>query len=343
MIMKFFFELIQISLGNKSKFDSVPTVEDWMHLFEEAQRQAIIGVLLIGIEHLPIEQRPPKVLLLQWIALSQISESVVRQHVGCAAELTTIFDNHGYKSCVLKGVGIALLYPNPFRRQCGDIDFLVNGNRKDIMAWMRREYEVGEIRWHHADVKIYDKVQTEIHFHATWLFNPLYNNRLQKWLDKNGLILCKKTDHGFYVPSLEYNTVYSLIHSFHHLLESGIGFRHIIDYYYIIRNLPLEHRNDLLQTMETLGLSRFLSAVMWVLSSICGVPTKYLLCEPNEVEGRFLLSEIIAGGNFGHSRTDGKGHNSLQRYYIMAKHYPHEVIWMVPWKMWHWSWRMFGV
>ena len=65
-----------------------------------------------------------------------------------------------------------------------------------------------------------------------------------------------------------------------------------------------------------------------------------MLCELDEKEGRFLLSEIMAGGNFGQTRTDGKVRNSLSRWMMMVKHYPSEVLWMVPWKGWHKLWSM---
>ena len=66
----------------------------------------------------------------------------------------------------------------------------------------------------------------------------------------------------------------------------------------------------------------------------------WMLCEPNEKEGRFLLSEIMAGGNFGKSRQDEKVRNSFSRWMMMLKHYPSEVLWMVPWKVWHKGWRL---
>ena len=48
-----------------------------------------------------------------------------RQHVQRAAELTRRFRSVGFKSCVLKGVGMAQYYPEPERRLFGDIDLWV--------------------------------------------------------------------------------------------------------------------------------------------------------------------------------------------------------------------------
>lgn len=80
--------------------------------------------------------------------------------------------------------------------------------------------------------------------------------------------------------------------------------------------------------------------MMWVLKEACGMSSENMLCEPNEIEGNFLLCEIMAGGNFGKSRTDGLNRNSLSRYRVMVQHYPSEVLWMIPWKVWHKGWRI---
>ncbi len=79
---------------------------------------------------------------------------------------------------------------------------------------------------------------------------------------------------------------------------------------------------------------------MWVLGEICGLKEAYFLTSPNEKEGLFLLDEIVRGGNFGYYRTDSRKRNTIERILTFLKHYPREVIWIVPWKIWHRFWRM---
>ena len=87
-------------------------------------------------------------------------------------------------------------------------------------------------------------------------------------------------------------------------------------------------------------IERFAGAMMSVRQKMCGAPAELLLCEPDEKEGKFLLNEIMAAGNFGHQRKgEALQRNSVKRFWVMAKHYPSEVLWMVPWKMWHKCWR----
>ena len=334
-----------MALGNRDRLDRTPTDEEWAAMFEESFRQAVTGVMLDGIEKLPEEQRPPIDLLLEWIGETQINEETVTLHLKRARELTKDFMAVGFRSCVLKGVGIATLYPNPLRRVCGDIDWWMNGRRTEVMKWLRTKYDISEVRWHHVDALIFDDVQTEIHFHATWLFNPFRNRRLQRYLEKEKLAQMKERPEGFGYPSAEFNVVYSLVHSFHHLLECGIGFRHVIDYYYVVRKLKMENGELIIkeaaETIKSIGLYKFLGAMMYVLKEACGATEEMLLCPIDEVEGRFLLSEIVAAGNFGHERIgEEMPTNSLVRFRTMVKHYPSEIIWMLPWKVWHWCWRI---
>ena len=149
-----------------------------------------------------------------------------------------------------------------------------------------------------------------------------------------------KEELGFACPTLRFNAVYSLVHLYHHLIEEGVGIRHIIDYYYILKALPAQENEGVLKDLRHFGLLKLASAMMWALQEVCGMPMEYALCEPNEKEGRFLLDEIMRGGNFGHHRKDNRLRNTATRMLALLPHYPSEVLWVVPWKLWHKCWRL---
>lgn len=334
------FELLQVSLGTCDGLSRTPSTAEWSLLYQEAQKQAILGLLAYGLERLPSNQLPKQDLLLQWIGMTHINEGTYALHCERAKELTSLFNTAGYASCVLKGIGIAQLYPNPEKRMCGDIDFWVTGNRREVMRWMKSKCEIGSIKWHHVDAGFFQDVPVEVHFYPAWLYNPIHNRELLSFfkLKKESQMVARP--NGFNYPTPEFDVVFSLVHIFHHLLEEGVGLRHIIDYFYILKVLPIEKRKVSLEIIRHLGLEMFLSAMMWVLKEVCGMNLDCLLCEPNEKEGKFLLNEITSGGNFGKMRSDGLRRNSFGRYRAMVKHYPAEVIWMIPWKVWHKCWRM---
>ena len=75
----------------------------------------------------------------------------------------------------------------------------------------------------------------------------------------------------------------------------------------------------------------------------------WLLCEPNEVEGKKLLEEIMKGGNFGQYDERGKelknggmvkhGIWKLKRVMRLMISYPEEALWEPVFRVWHLGWR----
>lgn len=341
--MRLLFELLQVALGNRNEFSTVPPAVEWEALLIEAQRQAIFGVLMDGLERLPEAQRPPQAVLLKWIGQVQLVESNYALHCQRAKELTQLFVDKGYKTCVLKGVGFSQLYPVPARRQGGDIDLWVNAGRKELLRFLRSRYFVEHVFYHHAEARIFDDVETEIHYRPSWMYNPFCNCRLQRWFEKQKVVqMHVDAKLGFACPTTGFDAIYSLVHLYHHLIEEGIGIRHIIDYYYMLRALPGDDKATVKEEIKSLGLSRLVKAMMWVLQTVCGMTDDFLICEPNEKEGRFLLDEIMRGGNFGKYRNDKLRRNTLARMFALLPHYPGEVLWVVPWKLWHKGWRMYN-
>lgn len=339
--MNYFAELLQISLGNRETLLGKPSEQDWNIIFAEAQRQGLVGVLACGVEKLLVDMRPPKDILLQWIGLLHMNGANYNLHSKRAKEITAFFSMAGYKSCILKGVGLAQLYPESDRRQVGDIDLWVNGDRREIINWLRGRYETSHMLWHHIDAKIFNDVSTEIHYHPCWLYNPVHNRRLQHWFDeKRNEQMRIDSNIGYAYPTVAFNAVYSMAHSYHHLIEEGLGLRHIIDYYYILIHLPVDEKETVVSLLKKFKMIHLAAAMMWVLKEICGMESKYMLCEPNEKKGRFLLDEVMRGGNFGHYRKDNRKRNTAYRMLALLPYYPSEVLWVVPWKLWHMCWRI---
>ena len=75
----------------------------------------------------------------------------------------------------------------------------------------------------------------------------------------------------------------------------------------------------------------------------------WMICEPNEVEGRKLLAEIMQGGNFGQYDTRDAalkkggmvkhGVWKLKRVMRLVSSYPEEALWEPVFRVWHLVWR----
>ena len=352
-----FFSLIRAAVSGGS-LTAVPIAEEWRAAFGEACRQTLAGVLYAAVERLPKEQRPPKDVLLNWYALAERTRQENRRINGDAAALTALLYAQGRRCAVLKGQGVALLYPDPLLRAPGDIDLWVEGGRRGVMAWLRKEgWPVGEVVYHHAHAELPVRASVEVHFRPSWAYNPLRNRRMQRYFKAEAdgqfahIVTLPDGAGEVAAPTDAFNRVYLLAHIYRHLFSEGIGLRQLADYYYCLRRTSDE--GELAATRRTLhrlGLTRFASAVMHVEEEVFGLERRHMPVAPDAREGRFLLSEIMLAGNFGyhdarnsHAAGEvaaGRFMRRTRRNLRFVRHYPDEALWTAPFKVWHWLWRL---
>ena len=344
-----FFDLLQVTVGTRDALSWAPSSLEWKDLYEEGKRQAVDCIMLDGIERLPENQRPPKVILLQWIGSGEKLKHR-NQHLNkTCIEIQAIFTKNEFKrSCILKGQGNALLYPNPMLRQCGDIDIWVDGDRGKLLDFLRKSGQVGHVDIKHCDWIIFQDTPVEVHFIPTWFYNPFTNKKLQNWFEEQKDIqFNNKSELDFTRPTIFFNLVYVLIHIYRHLFDEGIGLRQLMDYFYVVKHSTLEERLEAQTFLCSLKMRRFVGAVMYVLQEVFKLDDDFLMCQPLQKDGQFLLNEIMRAGNFGHydernHRQQGRlanGIENIRRNLRFVGRYPQEVCWMPAWKIWHWCWR----
>lgn len=347
-----FFELIQITVGTRDDFSMVPNAKEWAAMLDMSDKQSLTGALLRGLEKLPNAQRPPQELLLEWIGIQQIAVSTNKVQDAKSKELYEWFKEKGCDSCIIKGQGVARLYPQPELRQAGDIDIWVDADREDVIGKMLSEsIDVSFIDYVNCHAAFLDDVEVEVHFRPTYFFNPFANRRLQKWIQENKSIQMTSFDDavGFAYPTIAFNLVFSLIHIYRHVFSEGIGLRQLMDYYYILAHSTENERLVAFDTLCSFGLKKFVATVMYVSRRVFAIDEALLLCPPNQREGECLLTEILRGGNFGqyddrnkHLPTESRmkrGVENVKRNLRFLKHYPSEVMWAPAFKLWHWCWR----
>ena len=358
-----FFELLQIAIGNRQAFTSCPTDVEWESLYGICEKHALLGIAFAGVERLPKEQVPPFDVLAEWVHDAQVAkERNEKLNAECDA-LTKWLERDGFGSCILKGQSNQVNFPEHLRdyRTAGDIDVWVmpkgeedvplRKRRRSVMKYVKEKVGDQRVIYHHVDFPVM-KTEVEIHFTPSWMKNPFHNHRMQKYFEREWNNI-EKTDYGFYIPSSCLNVVYQLTHIYRHLFNEGIGLRQIIDYYFVLRKFEglkgCGERLEIMNVIERLGLKTFASAVMWVIQEVL-VPSlpscedkdwqkccPWMICKPNENEGRFLLSEILQAGNFGmHDERANGEYNSgtlshtiykIKRNLRLSISYSSEVLW----------------
>ena len=122
---RLFFEFIQVAVGNRKSLSVSVTDADWHRLFEFCKKQALIGVGFSAVERLHTKGIVcPEELRIKWYALAVHIERRNRLLNGLCKKVTEQYEHDGFSTCILKGQGNCLNYPEGLRnrRQCGDID-----------------------------------------------------------------------------------------------------------------------------------------------------------------------------------------------------------------------------
>ena len=352
-ITKLFFGLIQVSIGTKNCLDEVPDGEDWVHLFDLANKQSLTSVLIEGINRdSTIAQSIDKALLLEWIGLNQLTVSQNQLQNRRAGELCKLFKDGGFRSAILKGQGTALYYEHPEYRQCGDIDIWVEGNRNRVLNFIKERGVLTDgIDVQHTNAKFFHDVEVEVHFLPSFMYSPGNNRNLQSFFSAkaDSQFSNNNIEAGFAHTTMEFDLVFSLVHIYRHLFSEGIGMRQLMDYYHILLHSDANQRKEAFAMLRRLGLKSFTGGIMWILLRSFGMKEEYLLCPVNSRHGEFVLSEMMIAGNFGHYDTRSvkiDPHDRLKRGLVLLKknmrflsYYPSEVLWSPFWKLWHWTWR----
>lgn len=359
MVRGRFFELIRVAVGNATALSAIPSEKDWECLFHEAKRQTLAGVLYAALDKLPEAQQPPKRILLNW---HQVAEKIRYDNEAAnkaASWASKKFAKVGFRNAVLKGQGNALLYPDPMLRQSGDVDIWLEGERKQIINYVRRFFPKQRVQWLEIEFPIKKDTIIEVHTTPSILFNPFDNYRLQQYYKEHaqeaftnevnlpgGGIIC--------IPTSEVNLVFQLSHIYRHLFFEGIGLRQVMDYYYLIHNSQSrihnykEEQAKAVNVIKNLHMARFCSALMWVLGEVFGLERSKMLMEPIEKEGRFLLQEIMLAGNFGHDDARNEVKTSkwgnfwqiTHRNWRFLTRYPREVMWNPVFRIVQFLWRV---
>ena len=359
-----YFAFLRYCLGKKRNTSRVIAGMNWHELYSFASKQALLGLCFDGIERLgeeypeELKQNPiRRELLMTWMGKAQ---QIRRQNMkvnAVAGKLFAMLRVDGLRCCVLKGQGNALMYPNAYSRNPGDIDVWIDASRERIMEYTQKKFELGDdIRLQHLETSL-DGVPVELHFFPCSMNNPIYHARLQKWFRRNVDLQCSHIvglpdgAGDIAIPTTAFNVIYQLTHLYHHFFDEGIGMRQIIDYYYVVNNDELLVIRDTLQReLKHLGLWKFAGAVMYVLHEALGLSEEKMIAPMDEKRGKLLLAEILNGGNFGQHFTK-YGHFTQQgmakKYFLkiwrnmhFVRYYPAEALSEPIFRTWHFFWRV---
>ena len=223
--MKTYIEFLKYCLDERLALPAGVENINWKEMMAWASEQAILGVVYAGItdkrnkreDGKSVIQMPFDVLM-EWVGTAQQIEMQNKVLNKRCVEVVEEYRKAGYGCCVLKGQGNAMMYPNPFLRNPGDIDLWVLGHtddtdgtdgrptvgeghteiteitdgrpmvgdkdedgrglRRKLIEMARKKDKNAEVRVYHVGYQEKD-VEVEAHFMPGVMNNPVYNRRLQ--------------------------------------------------------------------------------------------------------------------------------------------------------------------
>ena len=189
-----------------------------------------------------------KELLLQWMAESQMLEKANVRLNDAAIQVSEWFLKKGFRTCILKGQGNALMYPNPYSRTPGDIDIWVEGGDKRVISFVRSISPHEKACYHHIEFPSYKGVEVEVHYRPSFLLCFWHNRKLQKYYERvkeeqfsHRVMLGEQGEIA--IPTVEFNIIFQLTHIYSHLMNEGIGLRQLVDYYYVLCDFYKVYQN----------------------------------------------------------------------------------------------------
>lgn len=281
------------------------SAESWERVFLLARRQTVTGIAFRGLGYLPDDMAPSMGLMAKWMAhADRIEQSNLAVNEALAKICRQLKDS-GDKVVLQKGPGVAIMYPEPLLRECGDIDLFFPENDassdplKDIPGATKERKPDGS--WEYN----VDGVTVEVHSHLVDILSPGAARCVRQLISEKGYDRVSIGGCEVLVPAPEVNLLLLSSHILKHALGVGIGLRQFCDMavayrYYADRINPQE----MIEIYRKTGLDRWEAVLEDFLSEYLAVVIKLPISEKKRKnyskKSLILLDIILKGGNFGH-------------------------------------------
>lgn len=289
-----------VRLGIRQSTNALPEIEDWQSVRTLAIHEGLASVVLDGVEKLPIETRPSKEFLLNWIGATMQEEQCYVIQWKTACELAVLLKTEDIRTYVLKGFTVAECYPKPPHRCSTDMDCFLKSDKGNSDIW-----ETCNVLLELSGVK----VDRNYYKNSTWYlpgltvenhrwFTPFRGNkrlaRLEKLFQR---MICEDEGNDqfegtmLYRPPVMLTALFLIEHAYSHFLHEGLTWRHVLDWMMYSRKHHDEiNWRQLDKWIDEFGFRKFYDSYMSL--------GKFLLGEVEEDnlsdKDRMMLADIWA-------------------------------------------------
>lgn len=266
-----------------------------------------------------------------------------------------LMEENGIAYVVFKGLAVARLYPEPFVRTMGDVDFYVP--KRDFL----RAVDVIERGLHvETDKEDVDKhysfdwqgIRFEMHYQIETFGNRRHQRRFNRMIDEamaehtDSFKVCdsdgKETEVCVLPPTEDLIVVFK--HWFNHLLVEGVGLRQTLDLV-VLLNAYRDKMNvgRLMTALDGIGYMKAFRAMLAMMKQNFGMDWTDCFFEFYRRDERYagkLMATVMESGNFGRkayrNHTEGKKKSmetatrALRHCVTFLRLAPKDIIYLIP-------------
>lgn len=326
-----FLELVRAAIWDKVPEQELFRSCDWHSLFKTAKLQAVVGLVADAISKLPDDCRPPKDVRMACIGYMQQIEQMNVLHRYVIKKVHALLKGNGVNVVFMKGLMAGTRYPNPFVRQCGDIDFVVA--ESDFPRTLKLLEQIGKVDYklehEHHGMAFVDGVTLEPHYKVHNYQHPMNDKAMKEMF---GEVFPQSLEHididGEQIPVFPktFESVFLVSHMVNHVYEEGLGLRQVIDYALFLQHEYYKIDKDFHQAyLERMHMERGHRIFVRICEKYLGLSSSIVQIQCTPREETFadkLMNDILHVGNFGRGayifHRDGKW-GDLQNYWWVTK------------------------
>lgn len=212
----------------------------------------------------------------------------------------------GIQPVLMKGAGLAALYPDPSMRQWGDIDLFVGKEQYHPACSVMRETFPGALKFdeeldHYKHYNIIaDGVSIETHRVSVSMKHPIDERRYAK-MEQFGMGHAERLEVSgleVRVPEPTFNVLFVFLHSWEHMMSSGACLRQLCDLALLLHTYKEAIDARLLQKwLKALHLYDVWQIYAYNLVQSIGLPREEMLFYTDSVAARAekMMADLLAG------------------------------------------------
>lgn len=225
------------------------------------------------------------------------------------AELHELLSSNNISYVAMKGSASAMYYPEPLLRTMGDVDFLVSPSDLDRAGALLEQagfapVEKNDHECHIAYHRRMNGIRSiwEMHWSPSGIPEGEVGELTREYLEDiiETAVPCTTQGSECLVPSTFHHGLIMLLHTAIHLINTGIGLRHLCDWAVFADKFSDEEFKELFEEkLKSIGMWRFAQILTQLSVTYLGMSPKEWCGSSNQEYLETLMCDIFKGGNFG--------------------------------------------